>query len=335
MTKTMTKTMSKTVLVTGATGFVAGHLLAALSHQGWRVRGSSRCPDRAIAHCSDWVVTGDLDGQTDWGEALQGVDAVVHLAGRAHILHDTDDNPEATFQRINTAGTVHLAQQALDAGVQHFVFISSIGAMTTLSDRPLTEESPCKPDTPYGRSKWAAEQQLITLTQGTAMAYTILRPTLIYGPGNPGNMERLIKLVQSGLPLPLGGIQNSRSLLYVGTLVEAIIQCLSHPQARNRTFVISDPEAVSTSELIGKIAHYLGRSNRLFPVPGWVLRGGGRVGDWLEQGIGRSLPLNTNTVERLLGSLVVDSQAIRQALEWQPSHSLDEGLQATLLRQHE
>lgn len=169
----------KSVLVTGATGFVASHLLPVLSQQGWLIVAAVRDRSRQLLGANKIAVVGEIDGCTDWRKVLEGVDAVIHLAARAHILHETLANPEAEFLRVNTDGTANLARQSRETGVKQFIFISSIGAMATLSGRPLSEKSSCQPDTPYGRSKLLAERALIEHTN-SAMAWTILRPTLVY-----------------------------------------------------------------------------------------------------------------------------------------------------------
>lgn len=322
--------MKSSLLVTGSTGFIARHLIPLLTYDYSQVNAAIRSNCLTIAPNLTGVVVGNIDGNTNWHEALQNIDVVIHLAARAHILQDNSANPAAEFFSVNTEGTANLVKQSIQAGVKHFVFISSIGAMASLSNQPLQENSPCHPDTPYGRSKLAAEQALISLASQSDMTWTILRPTLVYGPGNPGNMERLIKLVKKGLPLPFGLVNNCRSLVYVGNLVDAIITCLTHPNAKNQTFLISDGQDLSTPELIRKIAYYLDCPCNLLPVPPRLLKVAGNLGDMGEKLLGRSLPLNTPTIDRLLGSLVVDSSKIRNTLNWQPPFTIDEGLQQTL-----
>ena len=322
--------MKSSLLATGSTGFIARHLIPLLTHHYSQVNTATRSNCLTISPNLTGVVVGNIDGNTNWHEALQNIDVVIHLAARAHILQDNSANPEAEFFSVNTEGTANLVKQSIQAGVKHFVFISSIGAMASLSNQPLQENSPCHPDTPYGRSKLAAEQALISLANPSDMTWTILRPTLVYGPGNPGNMERLIKLVKKGLPLPFGRVNNCRSLVYVGNLVDAIITCLTHPNAKNQTFLISDGQDLSTPDLIRKIAYYLDCPCNLLPVPPRLLKVAGNLGDMGEKLLGRSLPLNTPTIDRLLGSLVVDSSKIRNTLNWQPPYTIDEGLQQTL-----
>jgi len=320
----------KSALVTGSTGFIASHLIPLLIQQGWKVRAAIRNPTNKLPSKVSTANLGNIDGLTQWEPTLTDMDTVIHLAARTHILHDNTPNPEAEFLKVNVQGTANLVKQSIAAGVKHFIFISSIGAMATLSDHHLTETSPCQPDTPYGRSKLQAEQALIELASQSNMTWTILRPTLVYGSGNPGNMERLIKLINRGIPLPFGLVNNRRSLLYVGNLVNAIATCLTHPNAKNQTFLVSDGQDLSTPELIRKIAYHLERPCHLLPVPPSLLKLAGHLGDTIEQFTQRPLPLNRSTIDRLLGSLVVDSSHIRNTLNWEPPYTVDEGLSKTL-----
>ena len=288
------------------------------------------CPPVSLSGPIRIVKVGPIDEKTDWQEALQGIDIVIHLAARAHIINETIPNPEAEFIKVNTQGTANLVEQSIQAGVKHFIFISSIGAMTTQSDRILTENSPCHPDSPYGRSKLQAEQALINLAKDSDMTWTILRPTLVYGLGNRANMDRLMKLIKRGLPLPFGAIKNRRSFVFVGNLVAAIITCLDHPNAANQIFLISDNQAVSTPQLIRLIAQQIQQPCRLLPVPTTLLRFLGYLGDRVESITGKNLPFNTYNIDRLLGSLTVDSSHIQKTLDWQPTFTLEQGLAQTI-----
>jgi nucleoside-diphosphate-sugar epimerase len=202
--------------------------------------------------------------------------------------------------------------------------------MAAESDDILNENSPCHPDSPYGRSKLQAEQALIQLAKDSDMTWTIIRPTLVYGPGNPGNMERLMKLIKRGLPLPFGAIKNRRSFVFVGNLVAAIITCLDHPNAANQIFLISDNQAVSTPQLIRLIAQQIQQPCQLLPVPTTLLRFLGYLGDTIESITGKNLPFNTYSIDRLLGSLAVDSSYIQKTLDWQPPFTLEQGLAQTI-----
>jgi len=320
----------KSILITGATGFIASHLIPKLIQQDWQISATIRNPLHQLPPTVEPVTITNIDGTTNWNYALKDIDIVIHLAARAHILQDKATNPEAEFFKVNTEGTANLVKQAIQAGVKHFVFISSIGAMTTLSDQPLNENSPCQPDTPYGRSKLQAEQALISLANQSSMTWTILRPTLVYGPGNPGNMERLIQLVNRGLPLPFASVKNRRSFVFVGNLVDANATSLTHPKATNQTFLVSDGQDVSTLQLIHKIAYNLGRPCNVLTVPPNLLKLAGHLGDTVQYLSQRAIPLNTSNIDRLLGSLFVDSSHIQTTLNWQPPFTLDQGLEQTL-----
>ncbi|AFZ49082.1 NAD-dependent epimerase/dehydratase family protein [Dactylococcopsis salina] len=308
----------KSILVTGATGFIGSHLLPHLEQQNFSVKITTRQPSPQTSQNITPVKINNIDETTDWSEALTDVECVIHLAGRAHILQDTATDPEAEFYQTNTVATSNLVKQSIECGVKHFIFMSSIGAMTTLATETLTESSPCYPDTPYGHSKLQAEQNLKELCKNNPMTWTILRPPLIYGARNPGNMERLLKLVKTGLPLPFGAIKNCRSLLYVGNLVDAIAQCITHPNARNQTFIISDGEDLSTPALIRQIGTAMRKQPTLIPIPPQLLK-------LIAQPLGKG-----ETIDRLAGSLTVDSGKIRKTLDWKPPFSVHQGLKNTV-----
>ncbi|WP_036487782.1 NAD-dependent epimerase/dehydratase family protein [Myxosarcina sp. GI1] len=313
------------VLITGATGFIGSRLIPRLERENncqlyAAIRHQQQLPTTVTP-----IVVGEIDGNTEWNQALKDIDTVVHLAGRAHVLDEKAANPAAEFIRVNIEGTANLVRQAIKAGVKHFIFISSIGAMTTLCDRLLTEDYPPNPDTPYGRSKLKAEKAIVELTKNSYMTWTILRPTLVYGKGNPGNMASLVKLVRTGLPLPFGAIKNRRSFLYVGNLVDAIAVCLAHPQAKNRMFLIGDNQILSTPELIQIIARNLDRRSFLLPIPASILKLLGYMGDGIEN-FWQKFPFNSTAVNRLLGSLAIDNSDICQTLNWKPPYTTESGL---------
>ena len=306
------------ILISGHTGFIGRRLTLSLVGKGHSIVGISRRIDGTLSTPNlHQIKVTSIEQYSSFDQALVGVDAIVHLAGRAHIIEDSALDPTAEFFRINTQGTITLAQAAITAGVKHFILISSIGAMTTISNDILTEASACDPDTPYGKSKLAAEIALIELCHKTMMNWTIIRPTLCYGPNNPGNMARLLKLVNSNLMLPFGSIDNQRSLIYIENLIDAIITCLHHPNAKNETFLVSDGNHLSTPNLIRHLAQFLNTRSILLPIPPSLLRFLGKI-------TGKS-----SAVERLLGSLVVSNEKIATALNWQPPYSIKQGLTAT------
>jgi nucleoside-diphosphate-sugar epimerase len=309
------------VLVTGATGFIGSRLCQTLRDRSWEVHGTVRSTS-SRNRLPSGVQPIEIDSLTQPfpPHRLHGIDAIAHLAARVHQMNDTAADPLAACRAINTHATLALARQAAQTGVRRFLYISSIkvnGEGQTTTDSPYTERDAPNPRDPYAQSKWEAERQLHQLSQDTGLEVTILRPPLVYGPGVKANFDKLVRLVRSGIPLPLASANNTRSLIYVGNLIDAIATCLSHPAAAGQTFLVSDGEDLSTAELIRRLALALNTRDRLFPVPPQLLQ---RLG----QLTGKSA-----TVDRLLGSLRIDSRKIRQTLDWTPPFSVTDGLNAT------
>ncbi len=263
-------------------------------------------------------VIGDLDSTTDWKPFLDGIEVVVHLAARAHVMKETALDTLAEFRQVNVAGTERLERMSVKAGVRRLLYISSIGVNGNHTvDTPFTENDLPYPNEEYAVSKWEAEQVLLRVAKETGLEVVILRPPLVYGPNAPGNFGRLYRLVRCGLPLPLGTIYNRRSLVYLGNLVSAISACVRSPAAAGQTFLVSDGEDVSTPELIRRIAVALRHPARLFPFPPKLLRLAGML-------TGRS-----EIVDRLVNSLVIDSSKIRRELNWMPPYTMEQGLAET------
>ncbi len=311
-------TVTSTALITGANGFVGQPLCAALLAQGWRVKGALRSPHQLGAGLEP-VIVGEIDGETDWTNALSGVDVVLHLAARVHVMKDDSIDPLAEFLKVNLHGTTNLARQAAKTGVKRLVYISSIkvnGESTGLN-QSFSESDSADPQDPYGVSKWQAEQALQQISQETGLEIVIVRLPLVYGPGVKGNFISLLSAIDKGVPLPLAGANNARSLIYVGNLVDALSVCAKHPAAAGQTFLVSDGEDVSTAMLVEKIARVLGRSNRAFYFPPVLMRAAGMV-------LGRSAQ-----IDRLFDSLRVNSGKIRNQLSWFAPYTLEQGLRAT------
>ncbi len=302
------------VMISGANGFVGRALCAHLGQRGLAAVPAVRRP----AGFAGESVVGEIDGATDWTAALASCDAVVHLAARVHVMHDTAHDPLALYRATNTDATLNLARQAARAGVKRFVFVSSIKVNGEGRDAAYREADAPAPEDPYAISKWEAEQGLRQLAQETGLEVVILRPPLVYGPGVKANFRRLLDLVARGWPLPLGAIVNRRSLLYLGNFVDAIRVCLEHPAAAGQTFLIDDGRPVSTPELIRAIAQAMTRPPRLLPIPAGFLAFAGAL-------LGKRA-----AVERLTGSLWVDSALIRTRLGWTPPYSMAAGLAATV-----
>lgn len=286
------------ILVTGASGFVGPHVVAALIEAGYRARLAQRSPNPVPAG-AEAVMTGDLSRPVDWRAALEGVDHVVHMAGLAHAGPGLD---EALYRRINTEATLELARAAADAGIRRFVYLSSIKALTDAFDGPpLSEEMQPAPGDAYGRSKLAAERGMAALD----LDWVALRPVLIYGPGVKANMAALLKLARLPVPLPLGGLKAPRSLLAVENLAGAILFALTPACPARRSYALSDPDPVSVSEMLAAMRSGLGRRPGLLPVPEpWLRR--------LARLAGRE-----ETFLKLAGSLVARPERLLSA-GWQP-----------------
>lgn len=302
-------------LITGANGFVGKPLCAELLRQGQSVRAAVRAADLSIENI-EVAAVGSIDGSTDWATALRGVDVVIHLAARVHVMCDDVADPLQEFRKVNVAGTENLVRSAAANGVKRLVYISSIkvNGEETSGGRGYTELDAPAPQDPYSLSKWEAEQALHRVAQETGLEVVVVRPPLVYGPGVKGNFAQMMKVLSRDIPLPLASVRNLRSLVYVGNLVDALICCAIHPAAAGQTYLVSDGEDVSTPELLRQLGEAMGHRVRLFPCPLSVLRLGGR------------LTGKFNQVERLTGSLRVDCSKIRRELGWQPPFALREGL---------
>lgn len=308
------------ILVTGATGFVGHFLCSQLLASGYRVR-ATLLPSESHSSLVDGVepvMIEPVDTGTEWGNALESVETIIHLAARVHIMQETAHNPLQEYRRVNLHGTEKLASQAAERGVRRFIFMSTIGVNGDDSgDSSFTEADNPYPNNPYSVSKLEAELVLREIAQKTGMEIVIIRAPLVYGPGNPGNFFSLLHIISSGTPLPFARVSNKRSLIYVGNLVDALDKCAVHPLAAGKTYLVSDDEEVSTPELILRAAEALGVKARLFPVHPFLLRLAGSVA-------GRS-----GALKRLTGSLIVDSTKIRLELGWQPPFTMDQGLRET------
>jgi Nucleoside-diphosphate-sugar epimerases len=301
------------ILVTGANGLVGRALCSVLEqteHQVVRAVRTSTAPGE--------VPVGSLHKSTDWSEALgQNTNVVVHLAAQVPEIGSASRSPGDQHTEVNTLGTANLARQCVRHGVKRFIFLSTVKVLGEGKNEPYKDTDWAKPADAYAISKWEAEQALWQIAAQTGLEVVVLRPPLVYGPSVKGNFLSLMRAIDKRRPLPLGAIQNQRSLIYLGNLVDVIRLCLTHPKAAGKAFLVSDGDDVSTPELVCRIAASLGRRPFLVPVPASWIRRAGRV-------FGKQA-----AVDRLLGSLCVDISPLRNELGWAPPHTMQEGLEVT------
>lgn len=304
------------VLLTGATGFLGHAVIAHLYRQNQITLSSAVRSPLAQDGRNGRFFVGDLCASNDWSEALLGQQVVIHAAARAHIMKDEVPDPLAEYRRVNVDGTLNLARQAVAAGVKRFIFISSIkvNGETTALGRPFTADAVPAPEDPYGISKLEAEQGLMQIAAETGMEVVIIRPPLVYGPGVKGNFASMIKLVENGMPLPFGAVDNKRSLVGIDNLVDLIIRCIDHPAAANQVFLAGDGADLSTTELLRGVGRAMGKPARLIPVPSGILQ------------LGATLLGKKVMAQRLLGSLQVDISKTCELLDWKPPYTVEEGL---------
>lgn len=297
-------------LITGASGFVGSHLMAEMARRGLPARGVTRRPHAGL------VTVPSYGPDMDWGEALAGIDTIVHLAARVHVMRETETAPLARFRIGNVAATANLARQAAAAGVRRFVFVSSIkvNGERTLAGRPFTADDPPAPEDPYGISKAEAEAELLSLGRQTGLEITIVRPPLVYGPGVRGNFRSLMKWAASGIPSIFPAVDNKRSFVHVANLCDLLITVLDHPRAANAVFLASDGQDLSTHELLTCLTLAAGRRARSIALPLAVLRGFGTL-------TGRD-----KAIARLTESLQVDIGPTCRRLDWHPPLRVDDAM---------
>lgn len=310
------------ILVTGAGGFIGRFVCAELAPTA-NVVGALRSPG-ATGDLPPGVTVfplGEIHGETSWATLLEGIEVVVHLAARVHVLHESSRDPWPLFRRFNTEGTIRLVEECAKAGVRRVVFVSTIGVTGTrspcgLDGQPVAfrGDEPPRPEDPYARSKWEAEVGLRRVATAEGLEYVIIRPPLVYGPGMKGNLVRLLDWIWSDRPLPFGSVRNHRSFLGVQNLANLVRQCVWNAQAVGKTFVASDDETISTSDLIRRLAFHTGHPARLWRVPVPLLKTCGAL-------LGRTREFN-----RMSDSLVIDNNAAKQWLNWAPPVTLEAGL---------
>lgn len=305
------------LLITGATGFIGSALVDRLLKDGVNVSAGIRSgKDYESLPPKIRRVQTDLPLNTaGYTGPLKGVDVLIHLAGRAHVRPDSFVNPLQEFRKANVHHTEKLAIQAANSGVKRFIFISSVGVNGAESFRhPFTSEDMPAPHSPYSVSKYEAEKVLKTVAAKTGMEVVIIRPPLVYGPNAPGNFGVLMKWLYLGIPLPFGSICNQRSFVALDNLIDLILICITHRNAVNQTFLVSDGEDVSTTELLCRMALAIKSPTLLIPVPSSLIK-------FTAVLLGRRY-----LAQGLLGSLQVDIEKTRSVLGWTPPLTLDQGL---------
>lgn len=312
------------ILLTGATGFVGKSLYRELIVQKYNLTCVFRKWHKKERQLSEFgtgnrYFVDDVDGNTQWSACMRGIDQVVHLAGLAHTVNGNDPDRHRRFFSVNHEGTRNLAAQAAQHGVKRFVFMSSImvnGKTSTAG--PFCETDRANPQNAYAAAKYEAEKSLEKIGADTGMEVVILRPPLVYGPHVKANFLKLLDLMYSGVPLPFGAVFNKRSFICLENLVDAVCLCICHEKAANQTFVVSDHQDLSTTQLMQKIAAAMGRKPRLVAVPEKYMK------------ICLSLAGLDHMYDRLWGNLQVDASKIQMVLGWKPRVTVDQGIRTTV-----
>ena len=309
------------ILLTGGTGFIGKALVQELAIQGkyQPVLAVRQPPKYSLLNTEIINLEGNIL-DADLSSALVGIYHVIHLASRVHLMKDDVADPLEEFRKINVIGTLKLAKQAALSGVKRFIFVSSIkvNGENTQFEKPFKADDLPAPTDPYGISKYEAEEELKKIADETGMEVVIIRPTLVYGPGVRANFLNMIRWVNSGIPLPLGSINNKRTLVGLDNLVDLILICIDHSGAGNQIILAGDGEDISTTELLKKVGKALGKPTRLIPVPPFLLK----TGAWL---VGKP-----GIAQRLCGNLQVDISKTLNLLGWKPPVPLDEGIRKTV-----
>jgi len=306
------------VLITGASGFVAKKLYLELKKLNLTVRVTSTNTDKVLKNnIEDLILVKKVDAETNWKKALMGIDCIFHCAGISNNLNKK--NYENIYHNVNVLGTKNLANQAAQAGVKRLIFLSSIkvngeNTETHQVEEKFNNKSPTKPNGAYAISKLEAEKELLKIASNTDLEVVIIRSPLIYGPGVKGNLKSLIKLINTGIPLPLKNIKNKRSLIGIDNLVNLLIHCIEHPRAKNQIFLASDGEDFSTPELLRIIGLSMKRSVKLFPFPVSLLK-------FFSLCLGKKEEFN-----KLSQSLQIDNKYLCETLNWKPPVGFEEGI---------
>lgn len=307
----------KKVLITGGTGFIGSEVCKELCSNNFQVVELGRT---ASGYSSEFF-RADLNDLPAVFELIRDVDVVIHIAARAHVMHESASDSSLLYMSINCQTTLDLANQAAEAGVKRFIFISTVkvNGESSYAGHPFRFDDKPNPRDSYSLSKADAEQGLKEIAQKTNMDVVIIRPPLVYGPGVKANFSAMMNLAKKNLPLPLGAIHNKRSLVALTNLVDLIITCIKHPKAANQVFLVSDDKDVSTTELLKMMTHAFGKKPRLVPLPmSWLML------------LGR-LTCKKAVVDRLCSNLQVDITHTKETLDWKPPITLEEGIKLCVL----
>lgn len=307
------------VLITGASGFIGKQMCNELISKQFPFTAAVRTVSSIDQLTQNIIATGDMNGSTQWQEALAGIDTVVHLAARAHVMYETVQDPWAEYHAVNVEATLNLAKQAIQAGAKRFIFLSTI----KVNGEETHQKSFSPFDVPapldfYGKSKLAAELALQALAKESMLELVIIRSPLVYGPHVGANFYKLMQLTQLGLPLPFKGVYNQRSMVALDNLVDLLITCITHPAAAHQTFLVSDDDDLSLSRLVGLIAKAMDKRVWLLPAPIKFIQ-------ILAAMVGKSASVN-----RLFGSLQLDISHTKQTLHWQPIIGVEQGIKKTV-----
>lgn len=323
----MNGTRGETVLVTGATGMVGRAVVPRLVEEGWNVRAGIRSvdPPAGWAPLPVEIVRGDL-ASTEHLRRLTSPPpkAVVHLAARVHVR-----GGDAEFFRQNTEVTRELAERSLASGCSRFVFLSTVAVHPPNEER-LSEETPVAPETAYGESKLEAERVLREMEEESALSVTVLRPSVIYGPHDRGNVLRLIRAVDRGLDVRIGGRRTRKSMTYVDNVASVIALCLSDGASAGSTYLVSDPEPYEMDEIVDRIAASLGRRRRTLEVPRWLARLGASAVEASCRSIGGTPPITRRDVQVMGRDVICDVDRLRSELGYESEVRLEEGLRRTV-----
>lgn len=309
------------LLITGANGFIGRALISKLALQtNYFIRASVRKKTIQFPRQIEVFENMEASSNTNWADALRDIDVVIHLLARVHVMHDKVANPLLEYRNINVNATIALAKLAAKQGIKRFIFLSTVKVNgESTSNKPFSEFDLPHPQDAYAISKWEAEEALKKISKDTGMELVIIRSPLVYGPNVKANFLKMIQYIKRGIPLPLGAIQNKRSLISIDNLIDFIVTTISHPKAAHQTFLISDDEDISTTDLLRRIGKHIGKPARLIPLHPRIL-------SFLFNILGRQ-----DFGDRLLGSLEVDITKAKKLLAWSPPKTLDEGLRATVI----